>query len=500
MASQNPSTRLSLVHRLQKFLTRSRSRGSKTDPEADLTPGPVHSGLECTDEDECPQLVEEPQYSELELKILQTSNVLKDRIRAWWPRYLAGTIDFRTEYIDEEGAHYCVVEGNPGPTWDVHFSMAPAEPEECPDRIDSLPLDTEEENHSEGIAAPENSETPTSIDQEGLEPPDRSATSFAYSTVERPISYYIGRKLLIQQNLKEMTNLNCIPRLAAAELKFCAETGSQPQLATWVAEARLEGVVSVRVIKSEKGSDHLWMYDRTGAQERLKRDKKRRFLDDLARIQVAYASITSPTLGRICLRESEHALDKGLFDEMPDRTWECVSGITPTAENPAEWMQSVINANPSSSADKVAKLDFGDSSDHIPGPYPLIPPEPLLENIEVDPETGNIIGLYNSYETESVPWEVAAQCPLNLSAKSRARYQHSLKRHFWGQHLRRRVLPEPRLDQIMFHPDMDIAAQVLKSQEVGDEVEWTRWEVDMLSKLADYQERKEKKRKRVNIE
>jgi hypothetical protein len=52
----------------------------------------------------------------------------------------------------------------------------------------------------------------------------------------------------------------------------------------------------------------------------------------------------------------------------------------------------------------------------------------------------------------------------------------------------------------MFHPDMEIAAQVLKVREVGDETAWTKWEGDMLSKLAEYQERKEKKRARVNIE
>lgn len=496
MASSISSGRLSLVQHLKKFFARSKSPGSKNDlNETDVEPGPAHSEVQDTDVDECPQLVEEPQYTESELKLLQTSNVLRDRVMAYWP-YPQYPVNFRTEYVDEEGAHYCVVEGNPGPTWDVHFSMGPAQPEECPDRINSLPLDTEEEqDHSETIAIPEDSENPSSFGHDGVEHPEQSAVSSSvYSTDERPISYYIGSKLFIQQELKKLTNLDCIPELAAGERQFCLDTGSQLQLGTWVAEERLEGVVSVRAVKSVKGSDHLWMYSPTGAKKRLRRDKKRRFLDDLARIQVAYASITSPTLGRVCLMESEHALDKGLFDEMPDRNWGFVSGVTPMAEDPAKWMQSLVKS------DKVDQLDFGDSSDYIRGPYPLIPPEPLLDNIQVDPETGNIVGLCNSYDTESVPWEIAAQCPLNLSAKSRARYQNSLKRHFWGQHLQRRVLPEPRLDQIMFHPDMEIAAQVLKVREVGDETSWTKWEGDMLSKLAEYQERKEKKRARVNIE
>ena len=488
-----------------------------------------------------PQHQEDHQATEKKTKLHQAIGIVEDRVARFRPRrpaFMQRLSGITTVFsVDEEGGCRVNIMNVGLADWDVHFWTEPVPPDECPDRVDILAVDddsdekpqpsistavsetlvinpaaktpeasqaTKYQHHHEGMSVLDRMpcsqilETPR-LDEEGdlaKEDPEGGA-SFRYPLSCYPMRYIIPRKLLIQRQLQEVTELDCIPHIEAQEQNVIIRTDTGPLHLSWVAE-KAGGGVPVWSVKSNAGIDQLFIVGVHGKVEKLKGRKKERFLDDLARIQVAYASITSPHLGPLIIRHREDSFDRGLFSDLPDDEGNLVADIVPTAGDAARYLQHVAETNESQHVAAISQLN--DQVKYIPGPYPLIPPQPLIQNVEVNPVTGNIINLNNSHETESVPWEIAAQCPLSLSGKNQAKYRHSLKRHFLGAHMRREIASEVRLDQLMFTPALEIVGKLLELQNAKDGIEYAAEEVKMSGLLSRYLENKLERRKNIIIE
>jgi len=492
-------------------------RRSKKGPQ----PAPVfiHEGLHGDPDDVThelenyiPQHQEDPQKTEKQTKLHQTIRIVEDRVaqfRPPRPAFMQRLPVITTVCsVDEEGGCHVNVMNAGLADWDVHFWTEPVPQDECPDRVDILPVDddsdekpqpststtvfetesaaktrkasqgTKYQRHQERMMVLHRTSysqfmgTPHVDEEEGdlLKEDADGRASFHWPLSCHRMRYTIPRKLFIQRQLREVTELDCIPYIEAEEQNVIVDTNTGPLHLSWVAENAVYGV-PVWSVKSNAGIDQLFIVGLDGEVEKLKGRKKERFLDDLARIQVAYASITSPHLGPVILRNREDPPDKGLFSDLPDDEEKLVADIVPTAGDAALYLQHLFEAKASQHVTVVSQLNSNDHVKYIPGPYPLIPPQPLIQNLEVNPVTGNIISLNNSHETQSVPWEIAAQCPLSLSAKNQAKYRHSLKRQFLGVHMKREIASEPRLDQLMFNPALEIVVKLLELQDVKDGIE-----------------------------
>jgi len=523
MESQN----LSLINFWKKLTRRLSKRGRR------LVSGLAHEGLHagadevtCELENHIPPYQEEAQKTEKQLKLDQAVAIIEDRVARFRPPR-PGFMQCRTLIttvlsVDEEDGYHVNIINSGLIGWEIHFWTEAVQRDECPDQVDTLVVDGDDDEKTQpsiSIAAPETvvmepaakiRERPRATEyqrpQKGLtvldpipspqvmqgphvdeerEPAkeDPDGRTFSHLPLSRnSMRYTIPRKLFIQRQLKELTNLNCIPSIEAEEQNVIIDTDTGPLHLSWVAEKVVNGV-PVWCVKSDMGTDELFIVGSHGNVEKLKGRKKERFLDDLARIQVAYASITSPHLGPVILRYREHSSDMGLLSDLPDDQG-LVADIVPIAGDAAQYFRLFVQTNALQSVAAISKLCIDHHVEYISGPYPLIPPQPLLRNLDVDPVTGNIIRLSNSHEMQSVPWEIAAQCPLNLSAKAQAKYQHSLKRHFFGVHMRRRMASEPRLDQLMFNPALEIVAKLVDLQDLKDEIKYARWEAKMFGLLS----------------
>jgi len=160
---------------------------------------------------------------------------------------------------------------------------------------------------------------------------------------------------------------------------------------------------------------------------------KERFLDDLARIQVAYSSITSDRLGPLVPVEVTDETS-GMFNRLVLKESCIIADIEDTFPTPKDYVVSLSQDSFISHLVSKAtqKVTF------TTGPYPLGLPGQIFENLLVDPVTGNITRLSQSWNTGTVPWELAALPPLNLSPKAEKRYNYSLKRHYFGALVRNR--------------------------------------------------------------
>ena len=241
---------------------------------------------------------------------------------------------------------------------------------------------------------------------------------------EIPALFALLPKVLIQNRLKEMTSLDCIPSILYTQISLDGQDGLN-----WIIEDNPTGA-PVRLVPQRKAkSDHLEICI-NGHWTRLRGSKKARFLDDLARIQVAYATITSEHLGSLTLMESTADSNaKGLFNHLNWNNGLLIADIQPTSPTPRDCLLSL------SPQDAFTTHLLGKAADKItfaPGPYPLSPPPGILSHVLVDPHKGTISNLSNSIHARTVPWEFAALPPLRLSRRSHERYMFSLKRHYFG--------------------------------------------------------------------
>ena len=253
-------------------------------------------------------------------------------------------------------------------------------------------------------------------------------------------------RFMVQRYLKEMTDLPCIPEIHATQ----AWVGSGPEVRngmgqhypveelSWLVKDSVKGVkVKVSHDPEGKGTDKIYYRGTKNNWIRLSGREKERFLDDLARIQVAYSFITFPHIGTLSLRQCRLDEDTSIPAlQLDDR----VGTVTVDIE-------STISA-------KDYLTSAGIDTDPLPSPYPLQPILPIWENLLINPESGNIVLLRNSSLARTVPWEVAAQSPLKLSRRSHEKYIHSLKRHWFGYYVRirqdeGRQISLPRLDQLI---------------------------------------------------
>jgi hypothetical protein len=293
---------------------------------------------------------------------------------------------------------------------------------------------------------------PTIMEEKDGVKDSMSAVSTIVSPELTPVSICYNEdvlyKVIVQCHLKEITNLACIPEIHASH----AWVGSGPEMISgtgqkhpieelsWILEDSVEGSrIKVYHGGAGKGSDKIFYQGSKGNWIRLSGRRKERFLDDLARIQVAYSFITFPHLGRLSLHQCSPN-EETFFPlrQLDDRVGAVKVDIQPT--------DSV----------KDYQTSLGIETDLLPGPYPLQPILPIWDNLLINSQTGKIILLKNSSLAKSVPWEVAAQPPLTMSKKSHAKYVYSLKRHWFGYYIRARQgnCPRalmPRLDQLACH-------------------------------------------------
>jgi hypothetical protein len=187
-------------------------------------------------------------------------------------------------------------------------------------------------------------------------------------------------------------------------------------------------------------------------------------LHDLARIQVAYSTLKSPNLGPL---EIVLKVDNPFFP-IDDRFPGLDPKIIPSEMSVQEYILHLAGCVDNLPPFLAYLVEEGISRlDPLPGPYPLAPVGPIWSNLVVNPETGNIVGLHNSFEAHSVPWEIAARPLLKLSPRSHARYAQSLKRHWFGALVRARQSErefqlEPRLDQLTHSQDIIDAIMQIK--------------------------------------
>lgn len=255
-------------------------------------------------------------------------------------------------------------------------------------------------------------------------------------------------KLLIHRHLKAVTGLECIPKITGWEF-LDRETDGIVGADGWIAEETRHGS-QVKIINSKNLCDtdkiSILVKDKWIL---LKGRKKQRFLDDLARIQIAYSTITSPNLGPVQLTYANNTQD-GIFPNFDLRNgrYSLTADIIPTVEFPKTYFLRLRHK-----ATPFLKQLVSNFPTPQPGPYPLQPPSPIWPLLHVNPNTGNIIRLSHCHRTKSVPWEIAACAPLQLSSSAQRRWIYSLRRHWWGAHIRDRTkkfASRPILDKMVF--------------------------------------------------
>jgi hypothetical protein len=161
---------------------------------------------------------------------------------------------------------------------------------------------------------------------------------------------------------------------------------------------------------------------------------KERFLDDLARIQVAYSIITSEHLGSLVpMQVTDERI--GMFDGLKLTESCIIADIEPTFPTPKEYIRSLSQDSFTSHLLSKATESM---TNFTSGPYPLSLPGDILSNVLVHPITGNITRLSHCWNTGTIPWELACLAPLQLSPPARKRYNYSLKRHYFGALVRNR--------------------------------------------------------------
>jgi hypothetical protein len=281
------------------------------------------------------------------------------------------------------------------------------------------------------------------------------------------------RKVTLQTMISKATELECIPEIVAssawldseAEFIFGVHCKSGLEGVSWYLEQRPSGS-AVKLERSTKGSDKIMISGlETNNWTRLSGRRKERFLHDLARIQISYSNLKSPNLGSLDIILTEDNPFLPIDDRFPGLDPKIIS----SGKSIQEYILHLAGDNLPSFLtylveEGISRLDL------LPGPYPLAPVGPIWSNLVVKPETGNIVGLHNSFEVHSVPWEVAARVPLKLSPRSHARYMQSLKRHWFGAFVRaqqseREFALEPRLDQLT--QSQDIIDCIMKIRETA---------------------------------
>jgi hypothetical protein len=288
--------------------------------------------------------------------------------------------------------------------------------------------------------------------------------------LQHELMEYFFRKILIQRRLKEATHLQCIPELYGYNFNPSLKNGilHSPGL-NWIIEDDLNGA-QVQLTRSKTGTDKISMLV-NGRWIPLRRRKKQRFLDDLARIQVSYSTITMPNLGPFDLNFLSRR--NGIFQTY-DEQISVKAEIIPTVSSAQEYLCSLRNNIPSEFLAYL--IDKSVPMELTSGPYPMQPPSPIFPRLRVDPYSGTIISLSDSHMVQSVPWEFASCPPLRLSCAARDRYVYSLKRHFWGLLVRDRtgnVGMGPRLDSfcggsVVVECLLRIRQEELTSEEIED--------------------------------
>jgi hypothetical protein len=315
--------------------------------------------------------------------------------------------------------------------------------------------------------------------------PSRPGTSQSERFCRYPLNTFYDvtllHKVIVQQHLKQITELDCIPRIISAQpwLDSSVEKvdGIQrqphPDSLSWVLEDCQVGT-NIKLTRAASGTHKIHYWDsRRNKWIRLCGRNKERFLDDLARVQVGYSMITSPRIGELVLQECPNGGGE-LFPvtKLDDRFNPVTVDVVP--EDPSPWSRPWDNivTIPTNASSFLSSLISGAITGltTIRGPYPLQPAGDIWSNININPKSGKIIHLRNSWQAQAVPWEVAAQPPLKLSGKSQERYRYSLKRHWFGYLVRsqqdaREFPPEPRLDQLVFE-NGELVELLLSTREI----------------------------------
>jgi hypothetical protein len=295
-------------------------------------------------------------------------------------------------------------------------------------------------------------------------------------------------KIIAQQYLKQITELDCIPNIISAQpwLHSSPEVLNgipgqpHPDSLSWVLEDCRTGT-HLKLSRNSHGTDYIYYWDKN-EWIRLRGRKKERFLDDLARIQVAYAMITSPYLGPLALQPCPD----GIADLFPvtlldDRFDPVTVDIAAPGSSPWDHIFT-IPPNASTFLSHLVSVAI-DRLNPLPGPYPLQPAADIWDNIMINQISGKITHVRNSWRAHTVPWEIAAQPPIKLSRKSKERFTYSLKRHWFGYLVRsrqdEREFPlKPRLDELVFQDEGIVECLLSMGEGLSDK------EVELEERLA----------------
>jgi len=321
---------------------------------------------------------------------------------------------------------------------------------------------TSEDTAVNTIADEEESRS-TSNPQLTIEPPSTSRTTTWLNTLLPPHgptlldTYTLHRQLflsdlatfynptillqsLLQPYLKTHTSLPCIPDLHPSqswldqipEIVGGKPSAWHPAGQTWVVQNFKFGVPVY--LDRHRGKDRICL-NVNGKKEILKGRKRERFLDDLARIQASYATLTDSHLGELELFPTSD-VDPTAFP-LDDRLGVSVSvKANGRFSSPYEFFTQYIpdDTNPflqSLIRQAISQIDYA------PGPYPLQPIRPLHGNICVCPKSGSITRFDRSHHVASIPWELASHAPLTLTPRERKKWMYSMKRHCLGCAIRK---------------------------------------------------------------
>lgn len=283
------------------------------------------------------------------------------------------------------------------------------------------------------------------------------------------------RRIIIQRHLKTTIQLPCIPEIPACEfVPTIVDNVVRTKGLNWIIEENPLGSPVKLSRSTTRGSDKILILV-NNEWISLSGRKKERLLDDLAHIQVAYSTLGLANLGPVVLQYSVDPME-GISPKfrIGENSGTIFADVRPSKMLPADYMQSYpVNAPPFLAHLASAAIP---RIKPIPGPYPLQPPSPIWPHLLINPETGNITCMRNSFHAESVPWEIASRPPLQLSPRSQARYAYSLKRHFFSTVLRARDLPydipmDPRLDELAFSPHLEIIDLIVRMREISSKEE-----------------------------
>ena len=285
------------------------------------------------------------------------------------------------------------------------------------------PEDNTAELTTEPNASSPSTDVPTTQSPAAIE-------SSATPPSESPAFFALLSPVLIQRRLKDITSLACIPTIYYTQIPL-----DPADDLNWFIEDDPPGV-PVRLAATcpprPGKSDRLEICVH-GKWTRLRRRMKERFLDDLARIQVAYSIITSEHLGPLVPMQATDERS-GMFNRLTLTESCIIADIEPTFPTPREYIRSL--SQDSFTSHLLSKAT--ESMTFTPGPYPLSLPGDILSNLLVHPITGNITRLSHCWDTGTIPWELACLAPLQLSPPARKRYNYSLKRHYFGALVRNR--------------------------------------------------------------